>query len=291
MGELEEFLEPDAAVPQDLHGRPLPEGQFLGDGDVEVRAGGQVTDANVGLAAVAVTSFVACCPDALVGASFESEGLTGGPWGCLLQKSAEVVVAIFEVGNESGQKRLAASDAVVDAFLCAPLVGGELSERVVSVDQVLAELGEQDLSGALAGVVAEPEGLPAGQSVGIEQVADSPCEHEPAAGQREHDRGGFPVSGQGDLAGDAGDLLGEGWRGGGLRGGAGGGVRGMVWSEVLLEGGEVGVSGGDGFGVALGLVVFGEGAVDAGQAGVASVAFAGGDDQVFADVFDLLSGG
>jgi len=45
----------------------------------------------------------------------------------------------------------------------------------------------------------------------------------------------------------------------------------------------------NGFGVGLAFLVLGERAVDAGQAGVASFAFAGGDDQVEADVFEGLT--
>ena len=46
----------------------------------------------------------------------------------------------------------------------------------------------------------------------------------------------------------------------------------------------------DGFGVCLGFVVSGQGPVDAGQARVVSLAFAGGDDQVGSDGLDGLFG-
>ena len=36
--------DPDPAVSQDLYGRPFPEGEFLGRGDVDVLGAGQVTD-------------------------------------------------------------------------------------------------------------------------------------------------------------------------------------------------------------------------------------------------------
>nr|WP_240450449.1 hypothetical protein [Streptomyces sp. 11-1-2] len=57
-----------------------------------------------------------------------------------------------------------------------------------------------------------------------------------------------------------------------------------------LEGGEVGVCLGDGFGVCLALGVLGECPVDAGHRGVLALALAGGDDQVGLNLLDGLAG-
>jgi hypothetical protein len=54
-------------------------------------------------------------------------------------------------------------------------------------------------------------------------------------------------------------------------------------SGLGLQGGEVGVCLFEGLGVGLSLGVLGQCPVDAGQARVAPSAFAGGDDQVWAD--------
>lgn len=56
-----------------------------------------------------------------------------------------------------------------------------------------------------------------------------------------------------------------------------------------LEGGEVGVRRGDGFGVRRPLLVFGQGPVDAGQARVLPFAPACVDDQVGLDLLDRLA--
>jgi hypothetical protein len=96
VGELEELLDPDAAVPQDLHGRPFPEGQFLIDGEVEDLVCGKVADPDAGLPAVTLAPFVACGPDTLVGTAVDGEGLVDRQRGGALEKLAEVVVAVFE---------------------------------------------------------------------------------------------------------------------------------------------------------------------------------------------------
>ncbi|MFI9597771.1 hypothetical protein [Nonomuraea sp. NPDC052265] len=57
-----------------------------------------------------------------------------------------------------------------------------------------------------------------------------------------------------------------------------------------MEGGVLGAGLFDSVGVALGLLVFCEGAVDAGEGGVVTFALAGGDDQVLADLFDGFAG-
>ncbi|MER6434130.1 hypothetical protein ABT272_41600 [Streptomyces sp900105245] len=60
-------------------------------------------------------------------------------------------------------------------------------------------------------------------------------------------------------------------------------------SLVRLEGREVGVGLGGGFGVRLALLVLDQRPVDAGQARVVALALAGGDDQVGADLLDGLA--
>jgi hypothetical protein len=62
-----------------------------------------------------------------------------------------------------------------------------------------------------------------------------------------------------------------------------------VLSRQMLGRSMVGVGLVNGFGVGLAFLVLGERPVDAGQAGVAAFTFAGGDDQVEADVVERLA--
>ena len=77
VGEFKEFLDPDPAVSQDLYGRPFPESEFLGRGDVDVLSAGQVTDTDVGLPAATLAFVVGEAPGTLIGAALNSEGFAG----------------------------------------------------------------------------------------------------------------------------------------------------------------------------------------------------------------------
>jgi hypothetical protein len=77
VGEFKEFLNPYPAVSQDLYGRPFPESEFLGRGDVDVLSAGQVTDTDVGLSAATLALVVGEAPGTLIGAALNSEGFAG----------------------------------------------------------------------------------------------------------------------------------------------------------------------------------------------------------------------
>src|SRR6266568_7956204 len=131
MGELQQFLNPDAAVSQDLDGSPFPEGEILGRGEVQVLAAGEVTDPDVGVPAAALPFLVSGTPAALIGTAFEDEGLPGGQRRRLLQEAAQVVVTVLEVGHERGEQGLALADPVVDPFFGAPLADREPAQGTV----------------------------------------------------------------------------------------------------------------------------------------------------------------
>ena len=78
MRELEQLLDTHTRVAKDFDDSELPEGTFLGHGDIDVFKAFEIPDSRVGFATPSLSPVVSGGPDPLVRVALDGDGLTTG---------------------------------------------------------------------------------------------------------------------------------------------------------------------------------------------------------------------